>query len=742
MSIPFSNKINFSYFPSSSSNFSNASQKSSSLTPPSSSPPSPHSSSSFLPIELRSDRASSVLSQSFEGSQAPSSSISSSSRKIRDSLQPLDISASQKKSMQFQSTPKSSSVVKSLFIPISPEKSSRGSTPSPLSCSDYEHHFLDDEKYRPEAKASEARKVDFRISPQLTAELFSSIKKSFAFEMPALGSIIEASFKDDKGSEIARERATRNNSVSDLSKQLHGKRLDLQKNLATALLNKRNIKKKEHLFHEDLLQLDFLREEETFLRQRIARTLMQIEECGHQISQGKTWGSTDTPRHIFNHLSKKEAQKHHLPTLNNGRIQTVRDARGNLISAVGRSAAITDFSHGEISLQELLDYRKLLDLQKRHVLFTAENTMLQELYQFTNKKDFENLIQKMKTNIIASYGPTMYNGDRINFTALEEIIRDRQENLEAQFLQDLHAHLRTQNHEIAGKLRRIGNEDHFVFGRTALLDPTKNAKDEHGFINSERTQALDMLAIYNRLDGSMVRFDMTNPEIGPYIDREGVIHMPQSLKPEGGRDMKMSTVFMNVSVQGKVCNNGIQKFINDAALVKLQFLANRGLVNQEELNDLQKSLIERSNPRNPDDPFKTAHLAVRLLQHSGYVSVDCYGGKDRTGYELALVTHDSLQSILKGEALELTPAQKQTLVRFDMELLQSNGVAALIVKDNTGHAFLKLMRKELELYHLETESGKQMRKDHYKGAAKVFICAKMKIKTSVESIDSHLTYHP
>lgn len=573
-------------------------------------------------------------------------------------------------------------------------------------------------------------------------EILTHLEDSRALHADKRGSVIKATFKRSDGEEIAEECAVRENSVLNLLNQLNSKKKVLKNNLYKISDQIKIIDDKPPpLNKSDLKQLDGLKSKESSLKKRIEDADLHIKECQKQIKRGKSWGSTDTPRHLFKNLPKEEARLNNLSTLNNQRMQTVRDSEGNLISAVGRSAAITDFAHGEVSLQELSDYENLLKMKDKEKLSPEERKRLTFLYQLSPKtkrgkqisteKQVHKLLKNLKKNIIESYGVEILKEDN-NPSALQEVIRGRQDNLEAMFLQDLHSHLKTQS-----KITTIDGVDHLVFGRTALLDPTKASKNEHGFINNEKTQTLDMMSIYDRLDGAVIRFDMEDaPDAGPYIDIEGNIHMPKALKPQGNRDVIMSTVFMNVSAQGHVCNDGLQKFINDEAIKKLQSLAAIGLVNAAKFKKLNDSLIELSDPNKDNDPFKTSHLAVQLMQDCGYASVDCYGGKDRTGYLLALVTHDSLASLLEKVGGEW----EKDLTRFDMELLKDNGVAAEIVKDNTGQTFLKLLRKDLELYHLETDSGKSMRKDHFIGAAKVWAYAKMHIKPNVESIASHITY--
>src|SRR5262249_3929806 len=81
---------------------------------------------------------------------------------------------------------------------------------------------------------------------------------------------------------------------------------------------------------------------------------------GRTLKVNSNWLSTEAV-----HKFDKSSGEDFPPVLVNLRRQSVKDAQGNTLSSVNRSGAITDFGHGEVSLQELKDYPKLVQLSEK-----------------------------------------------------------------------------------------------------------------------------------------------------------------------------------------------------------------------------------------------------------------------------------------------------------------------------------------------------------------------------------------
>lgn len=450
---------------------------------------------------------------------------------------------------------------------------------------------------------------------------------------------------------------------------------------------------------------------------------------------GATHGSTNMPRFVFKALGRKSAKELMPPILYNLRMHTVEKKSAEaseVVSAVTRSGAISDFRFGEVSLQELKDFRAL---ETFDVLSSERRQELKDLYIREEADDpgaIQSLALLIKTKALVGYGADalvvdpsqtqslerllekiqkakriedafkeltpeekeLLGGVAIDEVKLEEVIHERRDRLKLLVLQDLQLHLKTTK----------ASRDPILYGRTCLVDLQKKASKESECVIHERTQGLDMKAIFDELEGKTVHFDCKGSEEA-YIDEEGAIHMPEECALEGVPDAKLNTVFFNICVQGAkghVVNDGMQKCINDATLNKL-----RGEYGEtKEFKALETSLNELSESES-HDPNDSVLLVTKFLQNmKGYSGINCYGGKDRTGYALALITYSHA-----GDERRVDPSDPE-LKKVGPHLLRSDGIAAKIAHDNADHTVLKLSRWDLSLYNMDTLKGKMLRAAH------------------------------
>ena len=459
-------------------------------------------------------------------------------------------------------------------------------------------------------------------------------------------------------------------------------------------------------------------------------------------STGATHASTNMPRFAFKRLGM-EAKEKMAPVLPNLRMQTVENSNGEVISAVTRSAAISDFSHGEVSLQELKDLKNLENFDK---LSKEEQTKLKELYlrdtesSSSESPKIEEVAQEIKIKALIGYGAEKLvansskelssliseiqnSGDpplvayskltmeqkelldnaKIEPEKLTEVQSQRREKLKLLVLQDLALHFKT---------TPLKGGKEILYGRTALVDLQKKTRNQHGFIMNERTQGLDMKAIFEELDGAEVKFDKGLKD--PYIDEKGGIHMPQeylSKDPAVATETKtLNSVFFNICVQSgnksHMKNDGMQKNINDKMLEKLR--TEHG--GKQEFQDLETSL-KKLTQSEKNDPNQTVLLVTQFLQkNGGYSGINCYGGKDRTGYATALITHSHLKAEAKGKA---DPKSIDSQAKnWGQQLLSSKGIAGQIANDNADHTALKLTRTDLELYGSSIKGHNLLRTAH------------------------------
>lgn len=440
---------------------------------------------------------------------------------------------------------------------------------------------------------------------------------------------------------------------------------------------------------------------------KIAGSALNVEDEAN----GSTWGSTNTPRN-----SKDKV----LPILCNLRTQQVINDQGEILSTINRSAAMSDFSHGEVSLQELIDYEDLNKLGLGEEIPEQRKLTLAHFYSFNphHHEEAAKVAEKIKINSLLAYGADVLLPEPVDQQLREAIqqmktanqplskviellkhvtldinklglvSKGRADYLKWVAIQDLYAHFQTKN----------ATSESTLYTRVSLLEIPKRPLKSNGVVLSEHTQGLDMKALFDLLDGETIVFDL-DEEGGPYFDEAGIIHMPKAFSEVESTTLR--TVLFNVSVRGMTDNTHAQELINTEALVKLQAFSQ----DAEHNRHLQK-LIERLSHEVQYDPYETACEAVLTLQAAGaYVGLNCYGGKDRTGYVSAMVTHHHLKAVLSHGS----PTRSKTLKRWGRHLVSKRGVAAKIAFENTGYRIIKIGKFTLKLYNTSSIAGKMQR---------------------------------
>lgn len=469
--------------------------------------------------------------------------------------------------------------------------------------------------------------------------------------------------------------------------------------------------------------------------------LEKIEKCQKEMTQvqelvrlNETYASTNSSRNIFVRKGA-EAKKEYVPLLANLLNQKVFVGAKEK-SSINRSAAISDFTHGETSLIDIQNYQLLQRFanNEQPYLTDSQQQQLKHLcdVDIIDTKKLAEVMDNLRQKIQIAYGTEfdfpnyqllqrLANNEQLSesqklqlkhlyaidanapdpkklATVMEKLLDNsiksaeiqRVRRLESLFLQDLETHLK-----YGAKLL---NDNVLCMGRVALVDTNKEANDpaEDGsvFVLNERNQALDMMAIYQRFEGKTIRFDL-DEDAGAFIDPfdEAIIHAPKTLVAPGQEPVVLTTAFVNISVCCNTKNEGAQAFINELGLKKLESLV--ALLPDKRQKEAATSLLlqlqEEIQPKK-DCNFQTADKCIQLMALLGCVSADCYGGKDRTGYLLATVTSRIAKAALRLYA-ENNPGYNadKDLAKIDQWLMSDEAIAKKIIKMNTGHTAIKLM---------------------------------------------------
>jgi hypothetical protein len=477
-----------------------------------------------------------------------------------------------------------------------------------------------------------------------------------------------------------------------------------------------------------------------------AQKLHNQYKASYALSPNSTWISTASPQTLFsNSKNPREAKQRYVPGLMNQRTQTVRDARNRVLSTVSRSAAMTDFSHGEISLQELQDYAPLINISS--LPFEEQQRLIKRYGLNSNESASDdqelNLNEaKLKTLVheIARKTQEGYQIQSLDAAQLAQIIQAREEILNLQFLQDLTAHLS----------HRPADGEQLIMGRSSLLDMKLSPRGKDGLVLSERTEAFDMKAIYDKMDNKTIFFDIEPlqpqdlkekgyiEDAQGYIDEAGQIHLPKKFAQNPDTSMKLRTVFCNICAQGNIENSGEQKVINAEAIDKLRKLSTH-LEDQTAINNMESclKLLEVHSfwdkiqlTFNSPTPFNAAldfQLALDCL--GGYGSINCYGGVDRTGYLVEAKTYHALEELLaaarkidgKEDDAQRKKEDTELLHQWGLQLLGDHGVSLNITYDNKGHKAFKLREINLKLFATHTLEGTAKRIRHIARVALVSI---------------------
>lgn len=210
-----------------------------------------------------------------------------------------------------------------------------------------------------------------------------------------------------------------------------------------------------------------------------------------------------------------------------------------------------------------------------------------------------------------------------------------------------------------------------------------------------------MKALFDELEGATLHFDCQDGEEA-YIDEEGMIHLPKNCAANGIESSTLTTAFFNICAQGsseRTQNSGLQQGFNAETMEKLR---NR-YGNSDEFHALEVSLarLSRDPKLDPNDTVLATTLLIQKL--GGYSGINCFGGKDRTGYAVAQLTHHHVCKLGKKAK------GSETAKEWGLQLMGKKGVGSRIAQDNADHTALKLTRLDLKLFGTDTLKGKMVR---------------------------------
>lgn len=403
------------------------------------------------------------------------------------------------------------------------------------------------------------------------------------------------------------------------------------------------------------------------------------KECKRLEHANKSWVTTMQLRQDLKKHTKDPTapapQKTYIPALVNSRMHTISTSKTSL--HLHRSGAIAYLLDGSSSLEE----RKKAFIKK-----------------YAPGKTYEGILADPHHGI-ALLEPKIFQSDLQKIRSHEQALIDQM----VQYVENqVKAHIAGLVNDDSQKLSHLTRTLHLT--QVSLLDPNK-PKQTKGLHTYERNQILDMQTLFNMFNGKEIKFTDT----AAAFYHEGIVYLPETLIPDKAKaDLKepyhIACQLFNISPCWSSRNRGLQEEINQAAWkqlnqqltrLKKQVELHSELKQNFNLEDLQKRADEIK--RRLDGGESSFELALQVLfwQHlmQGGMGVNCYSGKDRTGY-LGVLLVDALISQEIAQRQDLNKVEKEELRRkLQLDLMDmSLGSASQITYENTGQRALKISR--------------------------------------------------
>lgn len=234
--------------------------------------------------------------------------------------------------------------------------------------------------------------------------------------------------------------------------------------------------------------------------------------------------------------------------------------------------------------------------------------------------------------------------------------------------------------------------DVFEVAQLGLLNEETQKIDEgSGWAHYEDNAIINTAKKFHDFDGKEICF---KPGIkAPYLGKDGKIYMPL-VHENCPSSLKLDTLFLNTSPQGKTTNTGIQEVINNIGMRKLdKILARKRL--REHSRPSTKNIKKTARAKKELEAGKSNYrvagdLMYTLLRNGIATGVGCASAKDRTGGVAAEVclhleesAVDRIHSVGKKEKEAYKEAQQGRV--FD-----PNEVNGQVVYDNNESGILKV----------------------------------------------------
>lgn len=243
--------------------------------------------------------------------------------------------------------------------------------------------------------------------------------------------------------------------------------------------------------------------------------------------------------------------------------------------------------------------------------------------------------------------------------------------------------------------------DTFSFSYEGLLNEIKKQEiSASGLIMDEGNNLKEMESAFQRFAGKKLIFDSK----GPYLDKEGHIHLPYSF-PKETKEMILEPILSNFTINGSTKNNPHQESLNKKSIQqlskKITTLESIKPELKNELDKIQYRLNEITAQLNKGDSnleiasdFLVCQFALRkLMQENNLgtfaISLGCYSVKDRTALvlEYAIIKF-AIDPNLTGLSLSL---EEKKLIREKLIgcIIDPQGMSAEISFENTGIRVVK-----------------------------------------------------
>lgn len=227
----------------------------------------------------------------------------------------------------------------------------------------------------------------------------------------------------------------------------------------------------------------------------------------------------------------------------------------------------------------------------------------------------------------------------------------------------------------------------FKMAHLGLINWEEVSLDDSGWMHDEGNAIKDMAAIFEEFNGKRIRVvaptDSDHLSV-PYLHYEtGAIIVPSTLAPRLlGKELNLQAIYVNMSVQKHIENDGIQHAVNAKAL---QYLMDSGLKETPLYKKIEK--FQEAGFDGTKSYQAASEMGVELMDSGFALSEGCSSCKDRGGIVAVLIMMHLSDLYVKSALSKKEVVTGITNIRraqIKKEILEKWTILVRIIFENSG----------------------------------------------------------